>query len=786
MEVKIYNLFMDIDFTGLKFNGKVLIELKSERDVVLNSAELEILHVTSGQKNFQFEQSDEELTISTGAFVGTLAVEYKGSIPDSLAGIYRAPYDHTHVVTTHFEAAQARRMLPCVDRPDVKAEFKVTVRVDKSLDVISNMPIASVNDEGEKKVVAFQKTPRMSTYLLYLGVGKFEEQKDKLGKTDVIVATIPGKAKLGNFALNEAKRAIVSFESYYGIPYELPKIHMIAVPEFAMGAMENWGAITFRETALLIDVGSSTRAKKRVSEVVIHELAHQWFGDLVTMKWWDDIWLNESFATFMAFKVIDSLHPEWKVWDDFLRMETSGAGARDALKNTHPVEVHVNSPEEIEQIFDDISYGKGASILRMVEAYIGKEAFQKGIQQYLTQYAYSNATGNDLWNMLESASRQQVKKVMTSWIRQPGHPIVTVSLDGGKLKLHQERFLISGAFERGTWPIPINMEVNGEPRGLLFESEDETIDVGHVSSLRVNLNRTGFYLVRYLGLDEVVWKSNLTSIDRWGIVADAFAFLLSGIMTFTDYLKLLTRYHGETEFLPASEVSDQIAFLQILLPTRMKELSREFHRSQLRILQGKTDENSLILRGTVASRLLFVDDGYADELAAKFKEYDKVEPDMKQAVALAYARRTGDFDGLVKAFRGTSSDEDKTRILNAMTAFADTTLLKRTLDFAVSGEVKRQDVRTTVLAAAGKPNAQTVTWAWLRTNIEKLREFYRGTGILSGTLLGMIPILGVGRVSEVQQFFDQLEMPEAHVGISAGLEKMRAYDRLVSNMQSTS
>jgi len=215
----------------------------------------------------------------------------------------------------------------------------------------------------------------------------------------------------------------------------------------------------------------------------------------------------------------------------------------------------------------------------------------------------------------------------------------------------------------------------------------------------------------------------------------------------------------------------------------MLELSREFHRSQLRILQGKTDENSLILRGTVASRLLFVDDDYADGLAAKFKEYDKVEPDMKQAVALAYARRTGDFDGLVKAFRSTSSDEDKTRILNAMTAFADQTLLKRTLDFAVSGEVKRQDVRTTVLAAAGKPNAQTVTWAWLRSNLEKLREFYRGTGILSGTLLGMIPILGVGRVSEVERFFDDHEIPEAHVGISAGLEKMRAYDRLASSIQ---
>src|SRR5208337_2717117 len=215
--------------------------------------------------------------------------EYKGSIPDSLAGIYRAPYDHTHVVTTHFEAAQAIRMLPCVDRPDVKAEFKLTVSIPEDLEAISNMPIESVQTSGAKKIVKFQKTPRMSTYLLYLGVGKFEQQIAKLGETDVILATTPGKKGLGKFAQDEAMKAIRFYERYFGIPYALPKIDLIAIPEFAMGAMENWGAITFREVALLLDANSSTRSRKRVSEIVAHELAHQWFGNLVTMKWWDDI-----------------------------------------------------------------------------------------------------------------------------------------------------------------------------------------------------------------------------------------------------------------------------------------------------------------------------------------------------------------------------------------------------------------------------------------------------------------------------------------------------------------
>jgi len=435
---------MDLDFRKLKFTGRVRIQLRSGHDAVLNSVGLDIQSIVLNEKAVGFKQNGDELVIQTGPFEGILEVEYAGTVQDSLVGIYRAPYDHSQIVTTHFEAAQARRMLPCVDRPDAKAEFRIAVKIDKELTAISNMPIESIVPDGEKKLVIFQKTPRMSTYLLYLGVGKFEERTEKLGKTDVIVATTPGKVKLCAFAQDEAKKAIDFFESYYAIPYKLPKIHLIAVPEFAMGAMENWGAITFRESALLIDANSSTRMRKRVAEIVDHELAHQWFGNLVTMKWWDDIWLNESFATFMASKVVDSLHPDWRIWEDFMRNETAGAMERDCLKNTHPIRVPVKSPDEIEQIFDEISYGKGASILRMIEAYIGEDAFEKGVRQYLSNHAYSNATGNDLWNALETTSNKKVQKIMSGWIQQPGYPMLTVEEKEGKLTLHQERFLISG------------------------------------------------------------------------------------------------------------------------------------------------------------------------------------------------------------------------------------------------------------------------------------------------------------------------------------------------------
>jgi tricorn protease interacting factor F2/3 len=779
-----YDLFIDLDFEQLKFKGRQAIKLRTEQNVVLNSVGLEISRAHSGGKSFGFRQNGENLIVESGPFDGVLEVEYSGSVPDSLAGIYRAPYDHTHIVTTHFEAAQARRMMPCVDRPDAKAEFKLTVRISGDLEAISNMPVESVKADGPKKIVEFQKTPQMSTYLLYLGVGKFELQTEKLGKTDIIVATIPGKARLGRFAQDEAKQAIQFFNSYYNLPYMLPKLHLVAVPEFAMGAMENWGAITFREVRLLVDANSGTKTRMQVSVAMAHELAHQWFGDLVTMKWWDDIWLNESFATFMSYKAVDSIHPEWRIWNNFFngepRAETLvGALSRDCLRNSHPIEVAVNSPDEIEQIFDAISYGKGAHVLRMVEAYIGEEAFRQGVQRYLSAHAYSNATGNDLWSTLEDVSGKQVRRIMSSWVQQVGYPVVTASLQDGRLSLRQERFLISGDSEGTTWPIPIIIEVNGQRKSVLMETVEESVDARDLKSLRVNPDRTGFYPVRYIGLDEFLWQSKLSPFDRWGIAFDAFLFLISGKMKFTEYLTMLKRFSKESDSLPAQEISDQLASLYAMIPSEIVEVSKEFHRFLIDSLQRNSDENSSILKGRAASRLTLIDDSYALQLKDEFADYARVPPDMRQAVALAYARTANDFDKLVQAYRDSKSDEDKVRLLTAMTAFSDIELVQRCLDFALSGEVKRQDIIAAVYAATEKRQARQLTWNWLQAHIEKLQELYHSTGTLSGVFLSLVPILGIGRVQEVEHFFEEHRMPEADMGIKAGLERLRAYDRFV-------
>jgi len=778
VQVTSYNLIMDVDFQQLKFTGTVRIQMRSEQDAVLNSAGLEIQRIALKDKLVSFRQGGEELIVQTGPFEGILEVKYAGIVPDSLAGIYRAPYDHTQIVTTHFEAAQARRMLPCIDHPDAKAEFKIAVMIDRELTAISNMPIESVIPNGERKLVTFQTTPRMSTYLLYLGIGKFEELTEKLGKKDVIVATIPGKVKLGKFSQDEAKKAISFFESYYAIPYALPKIHLIAVPEFAMGAMENWGAITFRESALLIDANSTIKTRKRVAEIVGHELAHQWFGNLVTMKWWDDIWLNESFATFMAFKLLNSIHKDWRSWEDFMRNDTAGALGRDGLKKTHPIQVPVKSPDEIEQIFDEISYGKGASILRMIEAYVGEDAFQAGVREFLSSHTYSNATGNEFWNSLDACSHKEVKKIMSAWIQQPGYPMLTVKVTGGKLILRQERFLISGATETGLWPIPLTLEINGHPQNVLMNASEQALETELITSLKVNVDRTGFYLTQYLGCEDLVWNSDLSAIDRWGVVFDAFAFLLSGKTNFTDYMKLLKRFTTEVEYLPIHEISDQLSFLYTIARPRISEFSSAFHRSQLGMLRGKSDENGMILREAVACRLTLVDDGYSHELESKFREYTQVTPEMKQAVALAYARSTENYDNLLATYRKSDSDEDRIRLLTAMTAFRNPPFVNRTLDFTLTKEVKRQDVRLILATAAGNPDARDTTWRWLQQNIEKLQALYKGTGILSGTFLSTIPFLGIGRVEEVRTFFKQHEFHDSEVGISAGLEKLFVYDRL--------
>ena len=778
-EVREYDLFLDVDFTGLKYSGKVVVDLESVGDVSLNAVGQEISSVRSGSNKIPFKHSGKVLEIQTGKFSGPLEIEFDGKVSDNFTGFYKASYGDGYILSTHLEAVQARKVLPCVDHPAYKAVFKVRVRTNADLSVISNMPIESETTQGEKKTFTFKKTPKMSTYLLYLGVGKFIQEKSRHGGTELYAAYADRPTSKINteFSFDATRKVLDYYESYFGIPFQLPKLHNVAVPEFAYGAMENWGAITYREILLHVDKDTSVRARKSVAHVIAHEIAHMWFGDLVTMKWWDDLWLNESFATFMDFKSTDRAYPEWKVWQDFVRTSTSGAMGRDALTKTHPIMAKVHDPEEIEELFDEISYGKGASILRMIEAYIGSENFKKGVARYLQKFRYSNASGHDLWSNLQEASGTDVSRIMEGWISQEGFPVIKASLVDGRLTLEQERFLLTGGTSKQTWPIPVTMNVDGKTQSLLLDKKRAEVNLPTAPrSLKLNVDQTGFYVVQYNGKEllDLVWKSGLSPLDRWGLISDAKAFLLSGRTPFKEYIKLVEKYQNEEEYLPALEVSDQLSFLYQIAPSTLIETSRKFHSAGLRIFENKKDDNSTTLKGIIAARLTLLDDAYAKTSGSKFKELANVEPDMKRSVVMGYARSSNDYDGLIGGYVKSTTDEERLRYLEGLASFKNPELVAKTLEFALSGKVKRQDVRNVILYATANPDAKTAVWQWFKKNMAKLEQMYSGTAQFSIILREYFSIVGIGRLAEVEKFFSDHKA----IGADIALERLRIYDQL--------
>jgi tricorn protease interacting factor F2/3 len=779
INVKQYDIYLNFDIKKLRYEGKVKIDITSDEDeIALDAVNQKIKKVSINNKEIPFEYDGNKLKIK-GKISGILEVEIEKEIPRSLVGIYAIPYEDYYIISTQFEAAHAREMIPCIDHPEYKSVFKLTVNVDSEYDVISNMPYEKVEEVQGRKIYYFLPTPKMSTYLLYLGIGKFEEIKDKYRNIDVIVATPKGKISKGKFALELAKKFLEFYENYYKIPYSLPKLHLIAVPEFAFGAMENWGAITFRESALLADENSPLLQKKRVALVVAHEIAHMWFGNLVTMKWWNDLWLNESFATFMSYKAVDKVFPEWNVFYDFINAEYAPSMRKDSLTSTHSIEAKVEKPEEIEQIFDEISYGKGASILRMIEGYLTEEIFMKGIREYLNQFNYSNATGKDLWRCLSKVSGKEVEKIMEAWIKKKGYPIVNVEIKENKIKLKQSLFSFKESYKE-IWPIPITLEVNGKFRSLLFENEEEYFNLGEeIKSLKLNINKNGFYRVHYDNLKPVL-ISNLSSFDKFGLINDYYAFFLKGMINYDEYVGIIEKFFDERDRLITNELSDQLFTLYLFNEKRFKSLAIDFHRRQLKFWEGLTDENSRMIFGILSHRLAIIDESYANEISKKFKDYDKIDPNLKLAVITGYAIANGEkaFFELLDKYRKEKFDEEKERIMFAMVFFKDPSLVLNTLSLILSGEIKKQDMLRVIATATRNLKAKREVWNWLKVHIEFIRKPYLGTGILGRMLANIIPVIGVGMEEDVKSFFERNKFEEAINGINEGLEMLDIYSRI--------
>jgi len=481
-----------------------------------------------------------------------------------------------------FEATDARRAFPCWDEPAFKATFQLVATIplvnERNMLAVSNTPVTEttefLHDGGRYKTYTFAPTPKMSTYLLALVVGEFDVVSAFSDKNQIqtSVYTMPGKGSKGKFCLSTALEALDFFIDFYGVKYPLPKSDLLAIPDFAAGAMENWGCVTYREAKILTDVGTSLQMKKGIARTVCHELAHQWFGNLTTMEWWDGLFLNEGFARFMEFKAVDHIFPQWDIWNEFIQSVYAMAMGLDAMMTSHPVEMKCNSPDEIDSMFDSISYAKGASMLRMVSTYLGDDVFMKGIRLYLNQYAYSNTIPTDLWTCLSTASGVDVNSFLHPWITQVGFPVITIDDVAGTVTM--ERFLASGR-ELPTsdsppppaWPCAFGdlvLDVNdpASMKSLL----SKIADLKKASPYFIlNSGRSGFFRINYspanwAALAPALQPGVLPSIDRIALIDDCFSLGKAGYISVTTALDLISSFgdFGVDDFIVWQEVSEQL------------------------------------------------------------------------------------------------------------------------------------------------------------------------------------------------------------------------------------
>ena len=807
-----YDLEFEPDFGSFTFRGRAKISAwcySPVSKIRLDAAEIEVrsCRVEAGDQalaaTVRVDDAAEALVITLPKKISggcTIDIEYTGTLNDRLLGFYRSRYTDgsktKFLATTQFEAADARRAFPCWDEPNHKATFGVTMLAPPGMTAISNMPPQSIREQDGHTIYRFKKTPLMSTYLLYLGVGEFEYlDGGKDGRIRVV--TTRGKSKKGRYALDMASDLLAAYEEYFDKPYPLPKLDLIALPDFAAGAMENWGAITFRENILLYDPkNSSTRTQQYIAEVVSHELAHQWFGNLVTMDWWNDLWLNESFATFMATKLVDKFHPEWNLWDQFIDDSMNAAMEIDALRSTHPIDVKVDSPAQIREIFDVISYDKGGCILRMLEDYVGKAAFKRGLRKYLRAFKYGNAAGKDLWDSIEWASKVPVRRMVESWLKRKGFPVVEASATGFHLSLKQERFYADGrrAPGRGVWPIPVRFQDGRFTRlGML---ETRTADLGLPRKFVANHGRTGFYRVRYHGLllDEIkamIRRGELPARDRWAAQNDLFAFCLSGRASVVDYLQFVEAYSDENEYMPLANVGRNLLLLLNMSHSQdwygLVEGKAMPHFSRILARLGwkpsrRNSHTDAFLRSMAISALGRLDRkvaGQAKDLFARFRESaGSVHPDIRAPVFAAAAHRGGVrmHSQMRSLFNQVDSIEEKLRILSGMCEFDNPAILVRTLDFSLTDAVRSQNAQLPIVKVASNPYGRGILWPWLKDNWKSLESKIGHGNPLFGRIVSSIAMAADGsETDEIRKFFIANPVPGTERTQAQMLEMVSIY-----------
>ncbi len=798
MQAPRYRLKLDLDERAGSFRGAVAIEiLEASGPLVLSSHELEItsLAVDGHPVDFELVPEREELRLApTTPGSHRIEAAFRGRILEKgLIGLYRSAIPGGHVVGSMLYPNGARRVFPCFDEPAQKSVFEVTIEADAGSEVLFNTPAESTEVSGGRKTVRFAPTPKMSTYLVFLAVGRFALRERAGGAVRIRAATPPGREDASEFALEHAGRALAGFERYYGIPYPLPKLDLVSLTDFWAGAMENWGAIAFHETRLLVDPTTGVRSRRRVRETVTHEIAHQWFGNLVTMVWWNDFWLNESFAMFMQAKLDAELYPDLELWTEFFLSPPVGlrvAYEGDALRSTHPIEVEVHAPAELGQLADEITYGKGAGVLRMVEAYLGEGPFRDGVNAYLKRFAYGNARSQDLWESLQAASREPVARIMERWIRLEGHPVVRVRRIGAGVELVQERFLLDRGSSPTLWPIPLTYRTGGEVARVLFEGRELRLPLDGSRPLVVNPDRAGFYRVLYEGPlfeEQLARYAELSELDRWGLLRDSFSFVVSGRLPLGKYLELVRVAGRHPGPIPCGEVLHDLAELgpfARLLP-EVTHAALEFVREiaptvEARDRDGASEPWAALGASLLVSRIV-LDRSYAREVAEGFAQLDRIPADRRVATIIAYALTAGPeaFPVLRDRMFAAGSEDEARQMMSGLVALEEASAVRDVLDLVLDPRMPASRSWTMLSALALTRTQPSIVWEWLARRLPEVDRLLSGTPLLTRTLEAAISTLGVYHPDEVREYFRTHAFPEGSRGVVKGLERLEIYLRFL-------
>src|SRR5438093_8112589 len=740
-------------------------------EVVLNTVELLIQAVTvegadgvavQGSVALEAEAERARLLFPAPIPPGEwrLRLAFTGVLNDRLHGFYRSTYkdaagvSHT-IAATQFESTDARRGFPCWDEPAFKAVFGITLVVPEGLAAVSNAAVATESPAGPgKKAVSFADTIRMSTYLVAFVVGELEATDPVMvGETPLRIWSVPGKKQLARFGVAAGASSLEFFEGYYGLPYPGDKLDLLAIPDFAAGAMENLGAVTFRETALLVDETAASHAElERVADVVAHEIAHMWFGDLVTMAWWNGIWLNEAFATFMELLAVDAWKPEWKRWITF-GVSRASAMSLDGLTATRPIEFEVMAPRDCEAMFDLLTYEKGASVLRMLEQHLGTDGFRDGVRLYLERHKYSNAETTDLWKALGDAAHQPIPEVMDGWIFRPGYPLVSVEVDGAGLKLTQQRFLYLGGEPDPAeqWRIPVVFRASVKrgyvERRLLLDGAEAAVPLpAKPEWVVLNAGGHGFYRVRYAPalLKKLAGAlAKIAPIERFNLLSDCFALSQSGMMAASDFLDLTGRFTAETDRNVWAVLAGSLAWvnrvitdeqrpgLEALVRQRVEEMTsllgweRQEGESELdRQLRG----DLLRVQGTVGNDELV--QARAREIYARAQvDEASVDANVLPAVIAIVAASGGasEYAEFRDRYKRARTPQEEQRYLYALAGFRQPELLKQTLEMTINGEVRSQDAPFLIRGLLQSVYGRGLAWEFIKQHWQTMQRLYPGS-----------------------------------------------------------